>query len=394
MKIAYFDCFAGVSGDMVLGALIDVGVSVGALEAELKKVPVGGYSLEVSRVTRQGIAATRVEIIDKVGVIYSPRQMIAVTRDSALPPDVARTAVEMLERLIAAEARVHGIPPDQVYFHELGSVDTIVDVVGAAAGLALLRVDDVYASQVNVGSGMARGAHGPLPVPAPATLELLRGIHCFSLGDYETTTPTGAAIVSTVAGHSGVWPELTPEAIGYGAGARDSPIPNVLRLVVGSRSEGSAYETLVAIETNIDDMNPQFYEHVGEALLGRGAIDYFVTPVLMKKGRPGQLLTVLAQPDRLDDVMQTLFEETTTLGVRMREIQRIRLEREERIINTQLGRCRVKVASLRRRVVNIAPEYEDCRRLAREHGLSLKEVHARMLATARAQLLDRSPADG
>jgi len=382
LRIAYFDCFAGASGDMILAALVDAGVPLDALQVELEKVPVKGYRMDVSRVTRRGIASTRLEVIDEVEGSYPPQQMIALIKESALSPTTAQTAIAIIERLVAAEAKVHGVPQEEVHFHELSSLDTLLDAVGAAAGLELLKVEAVYVSAVNVGGGMVRGDHGFLPVPAPATLELLRGVPCFSRGEHEATTPTGAAILTSIGRRFGLWPTFSPEAVGYGAGARDSENPNVLRLIVGSSTDLVAEEALIVLETNIDDMNPQFYEHVGESLLSHGAIDFFVTPVLMKKGRPGQLLTVLTSMDRLDEVVATLFEETTTLGVRISEAQRVRLKREERVIDSALGPCRLKIAFYRGRVVNIAPEYEDCRQLARAHNLPLKEVYARVLASA------------
>lgn len=382
MRILYFDCFAGASGDMVMGALLDAGVSLEALRSELAKVPITGYRLEATRVSRRGLAATRVEVIDETRISFTPHRMVALIRESGLSPVVASVAATIIERLAAAEAKVHGTPVDAVHFHELASVDTIVDAVGAAAGVALLRADVVHVSPINVGSGMVDSAHGLLPVPAPATLELLHGVPCVSRGTYEATTPTGAAILTTLGTRFGEWPACTVESVGYGAGARDGEFPNVLRVVVGTATMASLEEHLVVLETNIDDMNPELFPHVGEVLLARGAIDVFVTPVLMKKGRPGHLLTVLAAREHLDTLLQTVFDETTTLGIRVQEVRRVRLAREEQVIETPLGPCRVKVAYVGGRVVNIAPEYDDCRRLGQQHNLPVKEVFARVLAAA------------
>ncbi|HOB43756.1 MAG TPA: nickel pincer cofactor biosynthesis protein LarC [Bacillota bacterium] len=413
MMIAYFDCYSGISGDMILGALIDAGLDPDDLLSELSRLEQGGlehFDLAVSKVLRKGIGGTHVEVITAEAHQKRDREhshdhhhghdhdtlfrnLSAIEKlldGSGLDAEVRETSRAIFRRLAEAEALVHGIPVDRVHFHEVGAIDTVVDVVGAVAGLRIMGVERVFASPIHVGTGLVRCAHGTLPVPAPATAELLRNVPVYATGVRgELATPTGAAIITTLAESFGPIPEISIERIGYGAGRHDFEIPNLLRVLIGktmqhySTEDGDAACDLVTVECNIDDMNPEFYEHVMDLLLKRGALDAFVTPVLMKKGRPGHLITVLTPRAALDIVTTTLFEETTTLGVRIQEVSRRTAQREWINVSTEYGVVRVKVARFGDRLVNVAPEYEDCRKLAKEYGVPLKAVYDEVKALAR-----------
>jgi uncharacterized protein (TIGR00299 family) protein len=297
---------------------------------------------------------------------------------AGLTPRVGERASRIFRRLGEAEAKIHGVPVERVHFHEVGAVDAIVDVVGAAAGFELLGIEAFAASPLNVGAGRVQTAHGMLPVPAPATVELLRGFTCYSTGiERELVTPTGAAIVSTLAAGTAPFPRMTIERVGWGAGSADPPEQaNVLRLVTGEAEAGAApaSETIVEIEANVDDMSPQLYGYFAERALAAGALDVFSVPAQMKKNRPGQWITVLARPETAERLIELLFAETTTLGARVSRAERRTLEREWVSVETEFGTVRVKIARAAGRVVNAAPEYEDCRKIAEERGVPLKRV--------------------
>lgn len=380
MRIAYFDCFAGASGDMILGALLDAGVQPEVWQGELTKLNLSGYELKIERVQKQSLTATAVRVrVSEGGQERGLTEIEALIRASPLPTEVKETSVEVFRRLAEAEARVHGITPERVHFHEVGGVDAIVDIVGAVVGLRLLGVEAVYASALPLGHGFVDCAHGRLPLPAPATLELLRGVPVRSQDvEGELVTPTGAAILTTLAKGFGPFPPMTVERIGYGAGQRDFPFPNLLRLLVGSTSAGldARLETLTLLEANIDDLNPEFYGHLMERLFTAGALDVYLTPVQMKKNRPGVLLSVACPPAKAEALAALVFAETTTIGLRRQEVQRWALARERVEVETPYGSVGVKVARLGGKVMTASPEYEDCRRLALERGVPLKEVYA------------------
>lgn len=420
MKIAYFDCFAGAAGDMILGALLDAGVSLESIRAELSRLPVDGYELTVERTMRRGIAATRACV--QVGGSPADAEFVEVVREAAgagqhshhhhhhqghrhvhgrplkailglleesgLSGPVKRLAERIFLRLGAAESRVHGVPLAEVHFHEVGGTDAIVDIVSAAAGLHLLGVDRVMVSPVHIGGGFVRTAHGLYPVPAPATAYLLEGVPIYSTQvQGELITPTGAAILAEVAAEYGPLPPLTVERIGYGAGSRDREIPNVLRLVLGEAVETlPAREPVVELAANIDDMNPQFCPHLVERLLSAGALDAWFTPVHMKKGRPGVVVHALASPSDAEKLTAVLTSESTTLGVRRQTLERAILDRELVPVDTPWGTVRVKLGRHGERVCNAAPEYEDCRRLALEAGVPLKAVYQSALTAALAAI--------
>jgi uncharacterized protein (TIGR00299 family) protein len=379
MRIAYFDCPSGASGDMVLGALVDAGCPVGTLEAALARLGVEGWRLEARAVERGGLHGTQLQVrTDPARRFHSLGDMLRPIERSTLPDGVKARAAAMLERLAEAEARVHRVPVDAVHFHEVGDLDTLVDVVGAVAGLDALGVERVHVSPLPLGGGTVETAHGRLPVPAPATAELLRGFPVYDNGvAAELVTPTGAAILTTL-GRPGRLPAMTLERIGWGAGTRELPIPNLLRVMVGQATPADAepeeVETLVSIETTIDDMSPQLYEPLVERLLLAGALDVYLTPVVMKRSRPGTVLTALAPPELADRLAELLFRETTTIGVRWSEVRRRRLPRELVRLPTTFGPVTFKISTLAGRVVTVTPEFEEVRRIADAQGRPVREV--------------------
>ncbi len=394
---AYLDCFAGVAGDMMLGGLLDAGASAEALRAGLATLQLEPFELEIAAATRGGIGATRVTVRAAPG---GTRRTWADLRGAlaaaALPERVRARALATFARLAEAEGRVHRVPPDEVHFHEVGAVDAMVDVVGAALLLEDLAVEEIWASPVATGSGRVRGEHGVLPVPAPAVLELLRGVPLHAGGvQAELTTPTGAAILAASAGRFTELPPMRVERVGYGAGAREHrELPNLLRVVLGERLEAGTGEGdgALVLEANIDDMTPELAPWVVELLLGAGAADVWLTPVHMKKGRPGIILSVLCTPGSDAAIRELLWRETSTLGVRGLPVRKWMLERRMVEVDLEGGKARVKLGLDRGRVVNVAPEFADCARLAEQTGKPLKEVMARAQAAAIAAL-DAAEAD-
>ncbi|MGD0126438.1 MAG: nickel pincer cofactor biosynthesis protein LarC [Terriglobia bacterium] len=397
MKQAYLDCFSGISGDMFVGALLDVGLPLERLLAELKKIPLGSYEFERTRALRGHLVGTRVEIrVPGKQPHRKLRDIEALIADSGLSTGVKEQTLKVFSRLAQAEGKLHNMPPEQVHFHEVGAVDAILDIVGTCIGLELLDISHLTCSPVNVGSGCVQAAHGTLPVPAPASLELLKDLPIYSSGiDGELVTPTGAALISTLATGFGPIPPMRVERIGYGAGAREIPgHPNLARLLLGESAEpvrvrdGAPGDEVVSIiEANVDDMSPQLYGYFIDQALAAGALDVTCTPIQMKKDRPGILLSVLCTPEKGDALAQMLFEQTTTIGVRIYEARRQILERELVSIQTAYGTVKVKVARRDGKVLNVAPEYEDCQRLASEKGVPLKQV----MIAAQASYLEQVP---
>lgn len=381
MKFAYFDCFSGISGDMVLGALVDAGAELGALERELRKLRLTGWTISAERVKRKAIAATKVHV--EAGASHHHRHLSDILKmidEAGLTTKAAERARNIFQRLGEAEAKVHNIPVEKVHFHEVGAVDSIIDIVGAAIGFDLLGIDSFACSAMDVGGGRVETEHGVLPVPAPATAELLRGVPTFSSGvQKELVTPTGAAIATTLATSYGKIPAMQLKAVGYGAGSADlAEQANVLRILIGESVEkktGTHWDAPVAvIEANVDDMSPQIYGYFAEQALAAGALDVFSSPVQMKKNRPGQLITLLCEPANRDRLIDLIFRETTTIGVRTHEVFRRTLERQSVAVETPLGTVRMKVARMNGTLLNAAPEYEDCQRIAAEKGVPLKQV--------------------
>lgn len=387
MKLAYFDCFSGISGDMVLGALVDAGVDLRELESELRKLNLEGWNISAEKVQRKAIRATKVNVETQESHHHRHLSPILKMIDqAALAPRAAERAGQIFRRLGEAEAKVHNISIEKVHFHEVGAVDSIIDIVGSAIGFELLGIDTFACSIMDVGSGRVQTEHGLLPVPAPATVELLRDAPTFSSGiEKELVTPTGAAIATTLSTQYAAMPAMTLKSIGYGAGSADLPQqPNVLRLMTGemigerlgeSADAGEHWDAPIAvIEANLDDMSPQIYGYFAEQALAAGALDIFSTAVQMKKNRPGQLVTLLCEPSNLKPLIDLIFRETTTIGIRTHEVRRQTLARESVPVETPLGTIRMKISRLNGTLLNAAPEYEDCRRIATQKGLPLKQV--------------------
>ncbi len=381
MKIAYFDCFSGISGDMTLGALVDAGVELSALETELRRLNLPNWNISAGKVKRGAIFATQFKV--EAAEHHHHRGLTDILRlieQASLAPRVTDRATRIFRRLGEAEAKVHQIDVEKVHFHEVGAVDAIIDIVGAAIGFESLGVDEFACSSLDVGAGQVKTAHGILPVPAPATAELLRGAPTYSSGiAKELVTPTGAAIAMTLATRFGEMPAMNLQSIGYGAGSADlAERPNVLRLLVGDAvgtEKGERWDAPVSvIEANLDDMNPQIYGYFVEQALAAGALDVFSTPVQMKKNRPGILVTLICESASLNRLIDLIFRETTTIGVRTYEVRRRTLERELVPIETPLGEVRMKVSRMNGTMLNATPEYEDCRKIAAERGIPLKEV--------------------
>ncbi|MCX6353386.1 MAG: nickel pincer cofactor biosynthesis protein LarC [Candidatus Aureabacteria bacterium] len=378
-KIAYFDCFAGVSGDMILGALLDSGLPIESLRKVLRHVPLAGYRIGAERVTRAGIAGTKVIISlakDSGKRVHGIGDIMKIVRKSSLPVPVAETVEKVFESLARAEAKVHGGRGRAAHFHEVGAVDSILDIVGSVAGFHILGFDEIYSSPLPWNSGTVECAHGTLPVPAPAVSELMRGIPVYQHRiRAEMVTPTGAAILKTRVRRFGCMPALRVTRIGYGAGsAQFHNFPNLLRLVIGEAIESEGDDSVAVIETGIDDMSPTVYNYLSEKLFEGGALDVFTTPVLMKKNRPGQLLTVICPPRIMSSLADIIFRESTTLGVRYREEQRLVLPRSSEQVQTPYGRVRVKVAQRPGGRITVSPEYDDCARRAAAKRVSLREV--------------------
>jgi len=384
MHIAYFDCFSGVSGDMCLGALVDAGLPLADLSHALEGLRLPGYSLRSRRVTRGGIRATKVAVVVKKGAGSSPgrrmgfREIQRLLKAGRLPDVVRDRSLAVFDRLANAEGTAHRTSPGKVRLHELGGIDSVIDVVGTVMACHLLGIEGVYASAINAGAGTIAAEHGVLPVPGPATADLLKGLPVYTGGpSHELTTPTGAALMATLSTGVGAMPHMTISSIGYGAGTFNPPgWPNALRVFIGEMTSPAESDRIIVLETNLDDMNPQGYELLIERLLAHGALDVTLTPVIMKRGRPGIALSVLTDPAKVEPVLHIIFAETTTLGVRIQEVSRRLLAREITEVSTRFGPVRVKVAKApgRRSSLKVRPEYRDCKRIAEQTGLPLRTV--------------------
>jgi len=380
MTLCYLDCFSGISGDMLLGALVDAGLPTARLEADLRKLKLEGWTLSTERVRRGELAATKLNFQVKETHHHRTWKTIReLIQGSGLSETVRERAVSIFRRLAEVEGAVHGVTPDDVHFHEVGALDSILDIAGISIALDALGIERIIASPLDVGGGRVETAHGMLPVPAPATAALLQGVPVYSSGlEAELVTPTGAAVVAALASSYGALPPMTVSAIGYGAGRRDlKEQANVLRVFLGQSAQvapGVEEPTITVLEANLDDMSPLVGGYFMEQALATGALDVFYTPVQMKKNRPGLMLTVLCPPERVDALTALIFEQTTTIGLRLYQARRRVLERSFVTVDTSLGPVQMKLAKLNGRVLNAAPEYDDCQRLAREKGVPLKQV--------------------
>ncbi len=396
LKIAYFDCFSGISGDMCLGALVDAGLSFKKLKGELDKIPVQSYRLVIEKVKRGHLAASKVSVLQenaKKGRDASTKKLLIrrwkdieeIILNSALSQDIKHKGLRVFKRLFDAESKVHGEPFHKVHLHELGAVDCIVDVFGIIIGLDALGIEKVYSSPLNLGKGFIETEDGILPVPAPATAEILKNTPVYSGGvSFELTTPTGAAIIKELSEGFSDIPLMNIEKIGTGAGQKDfKEQPNILRILIGNpilplfSKRGMrrlSDKAVTVIETDIDDMNPQIFEYVMEKLYKAGALDVYLTHVMMKKARPGVKLTVLCNEEKNDDLMDIILRETSTIGLRFYKAGRRVLQRKIKKTDTEFGKIRVKVSKLGNEIIKVTPEYEDCKRIAKKLNIPLIDV--------------------
>ena len=391
MKIAYFDCFSGISGDMILGAFIDAGLDLYQLESELSKLKLSGYSLKAEKTTRKGLSGIKFFVnTEEDSAERHLKDIEEIIDQSGLGDDIKASSKKIFHELAHVEAKIHNSNPERVHFHEIGGLDSIIDIVGVLIGIKLLGIEAVYASRIPVGKGFVECDHGILPLPAPATLELLKGIPIYASDmEKELVTPTGIAILRNVAKSFGIIPEMRIDRIGYGAGSHDLKIPNLLRVWVGEAAEEIEYEEdeVILIETNLDNMNPEFFGYASEKLLERGALDVFMTPIFMKKNRPGTLLSVLITPDKLEEALSTVFAETTSLGIRFQRLERKKLPREMITVDMPFGSVRVKVSRTGQEIQNISPEYDDCKAIAVKQGIPLRKVYEEAKAAAKKYLV-------
>jgi uncharacterized protein (TIGR00299 family) protein len=386
MKIAYLDCGAGVSGNMMVGAMVNLGLPPEYLLKHLQKLPVKLPELTYNSVKRQGIAATFFEVEE----VHEHQHrhlsdILSIIGEAGLEKSITSNAQKCFSLLAEAEAKIHGVSVEEIHFHEVGALDAIVDIVGACIGMDYFKIEQVIVSPIRVGFGTIKCAHGIIPVPAPATMELLSGFKIYG-GEIEGewTTPTGAALIKTFGSQSSSIPLIEASQVGYGAGSQDRVIPNVLRMIVGKSPESnSTEEEQVVIEANIDDMNPEFFGYLGELLLKAGAKDYYLTPIQMKKSRPGTLITVIVPNKIITEVEQILLTETTTLGIRKHQVQRRCMQRDLLRVMVAGREIRVKTGWQNNKLLNYAPEYEDCRNVALELSVPLKEIYDEAKCQAR-----------
>ena len=381
MKTIYFDCFAGAAGDMLLASLLELGIDLIELENALASMELGRYRLHAKKVQKKGLAATsfQVEALEKQHFRHLP-QITSIINNSALPTGVKEKSIDAFARLAKAEAHVHGVSMEKIHFHEVGALDTIIDICGFFWALDKLKIERVLASPLPAGRGWINSQHGPLPLPAPATMQLLaaRKVPLVSSSlEKELVTPTGAALLCAAVESFGGFPAFTLEKVGCGAGNSDFPIPNLLRAHLGTVNAVSPYtrENAILLEANIDDLNPETYDYILERLFAQGAQDVYLNSIQMKKNRPAVKLSVLIKPEKLEEVSSIVFAETSSIGLRVTEVQKIMLPRKIIEVETRWGMVRVKVAGEKHPYVNAAPEYEDCRAIARKENLPLKEVY-------------------
>ncbi|MCD4803832.1 MAG: nickel pincer cofactor biosynthesis protein LarC [Anaerolineales bacterium] len=379
MKVLYFDLIGGASGDMILGAMVDAGLSIDILKKLLAGLNLNEFDILAKIVDKNGFCATKVDVL----VTEQPperhlKEIKDIIQKSSLPRTVQNRALQIFERIAGAEAAIHNKSVDQVHLHELGGTDTIIDITGALLALEHLEISKIYASPVPMGKGFVKGAHGQIPLPAPATAALLKGIPVYGRDiDAELVTPTGAALLADLVDDFGPAPPMILETIGYGAGGRDLPIPNLLRVLIGeiTPAESATLNRLAVLETNLDDLNPEIYPYVIESLFSAGALDVTLSPVQMKKNRPGTQIQVLCEPVEVDAMRSILFQETTTLGIKQIMVDRYALPRTIQEVETPYGKIRVKIAKISPDIKKISPEFEDCRKAAQKHGIPITQIY-------------------
>ncbi len=378
MKILYIDTFSGISGDMVLGAFINAGVDPEVLKRELTKVPISNYEIVTREIKRNSISATKVDvnILKHEHVHRNILDINKIIDESSLSEKIKTDAKNIFYRIAVSEAKVHNTPVEKVHFHEVGAIDSIVDIIGAAICVDLMKIEKIYSTPIRVGSGaFVKTQHGQIPIPAPATAEILKNYPTAIVDlPYELTTPTGAAIVSTLSSGLMSGHEFSIETIGYGAGGLEIPsLPNLLRIFIGNSYTEFVKDDVVMIETNIDDMNPQMYPYIIEKVLELGAKDAYVTPVIMKKGRPGILLSVISPKELSSAVLEFIYSNTTTLGVRLQAVKREKLKRTEEEMETSFGKVKCKTSEFNGRKRTL-PEFEECKRIAKEKNIPVIDV--------------------
>ncbi|MEL7566024.1 MAG: nickel pincer cofactor biosynthesis protein LarC [Dehalobacterium sp.] len=389
MKTAYFHCSSGISGDMCLGALINGGADFNILKQQLSLLPLDNYEITYNKVLKNGIS------VGKFNVSYHDNHphrhlsdIIGIINNSSLAPEIKKKSIDIFTCLANAEAKIHGTTPEKIHFHEVGAVDAIIDIVGTVICLSLLKVGKIISSPLPMGHGFITCAHGMLPLPAPATREILKGIPQYGIDiEGELVTPTGAAIIATLAHSFGQLPEMKIDAYGYGAGTKEYSIPNILSVSLGDSSSKSQLinEEVTVVETSLDDMNPEIFSYLWEIIFTSGALDMYITPIYMKKGRPGSLITVLCQTENIDTIVNTLLKETSSLGVRIHKESRRCCHRKKLTVQTKFGAIGVKIGFLDG-IANLAPEYNDCQNIAKMHRVPLKEVYFEALAEAKKML--------
>jgi len=380
MKIAYLDCFSGVSGDMFIGSLLDAGLPSEKINEIISGLRLGGFTISSAKEERNRIFGTKFSVLLDHG--HQPARHLKDIKDilerSDLPSQIIEQCIRIFERLAATEAAVHHMQMEEVHFHEVGAVDSIIDVVASVAGMYLLGIEKLFVSRIPVGSGMIDSAHGIIPVPAPATMEILKGVPIYDSGqNTEMVTPTGAALLTSLGTSFGPMPPMTVERVGYGVGSRVLPDrPNLLRIAIGSDAEQGTLDTVVLLESNVDDMSPELLGYLMDLLFEAGALDVSFCPIHMKKNRPGVRIQVIGRPEDKDRLMGIVFRESTSLGVRISYSQREVVERTEVTVSSPWGKMKFTQATDRDRGPVLLPEYEECRRIAREHNLPLRDVYA------------------
>lgn len=390
MRFIYFDCFSGVSGDMVIGALLDAGLGLDDLQQGLRLLPLEGYRLRAEKTLRRHLSATSffVDVNKPQAHERGLSEIFGLLDAGSLPEQIREKAKRIFSLLADTEAAIHSTTPDKIHFHEVGAIDSVVDIVGTLIGLEELRVEEVYSSPLNVGGGFAECKHGVLPVPAPATLKLLEGVPIYSRGPQaELVTPTGAVLIKSLAKSFGPLPPQTIVRHGYGAGKQEFPEwPNLLRAIIGEQTEAYATDEITVMNTSIDDMNPENFEYLMERLFEGGALEVFFTPIQSKKTRPGTLLTVLCEPSNTRVLASIVFLESTTFGVRYHREERLKLNRKIMDVSTEWGTVRVKVGMAEGKLISVSPEFEDCKEIARSRSVPLKHVYDAAKFAAKKEL--------